>query len=435
MDEIFKKRGSILVKNVIINKKRSNVFIGENGKIEELGEDVGTKFQNKAEFVIEGKSAYALPGFVNTHTHAAMTLLRGYADDMQLQPWLSDKIWPLEAHLTAEDVYSGTRLACIEMIASGTTTFNDMYFFMDAAARAVDETGIRATLAHGFIDLSIKEKLESEIVATENFVRSIKSRNNPRIKAAVGPHAIYTVSEVGLRWCSEFAKNEEICIHIHLSETEGEVNDSVKAKGKRPPEVLNDCGILTDKTIAAHCCWLNIEECSLLAKKGTHVAHNPVSNMKLAVNKAMPYQWLKNAKTNVTLGTDGCASNNNLDMIEEMKFAALLQKFASNDPTILPADEVLKMGSAAGASALGMGATSIAVGQPADIILIDPEVPMNTPIHNPVSNLVYSCNGSVVRTTICDGRVLMLDRIIPNEQEIRDEAKISAKSLVERTLI
>ncbi len=284
-----------------------------------------------------------------------MTLLRGYADDMPLQEWLSDKIWPLEANLTGKDVYAGTKLACLEMIRSGTTAFNDMYFFMEDAARAVDEMGIRATLSYGFIDLFNDEKREHEIKATENMVKTIRAMKNSRIQPALGPHAIYTVSPEGLKWIAGYSSEEELPIHVHLSETEKEVNDAVSQRNKRPAEILDECGILGDRTIAAHCCWLSREECALLGKRGVHVSHNPVSNMKLAVNRAMPYHWLKEEGVNVCLGTDGCASNNNLDLFEEMKVAALLQKFSWNSQTLLPAGEALHMATAAGSRALGPG--------------------------------------------------------------------------------
>jgi 5-methylthioadenosine/S-adenosylhomocysteine deaminase len=432
MEDIFEKKHPLLITNVTVEGKTVDIFIDETGKIAGMGDKARTKFKGEAEFIIDGDGAVALPGLVNTHTHAAMTLLRGYADDMILQEWLSQKIWPLEAHLTPADVFQGTRLACLEMIRSGTTAFNDMYFYMADAARAVDESGIRAVLSYGFIDLFNAEKRENECRATENFTAHIRALNNPRIKPAVGPHAIYTVSPEGLKWCAEFARDQKIGIHIHLSETEGEVKDCLTRYGMRPAALLDECALLTPGTIAAHCCWLDAAECSLLKKRGASVSHNPASNMKLATGRAMPYPVLSESGVNVCLGTDGCASNNNLDMFEEVKTAALLQKFFWNNPTILPAHDALLLATENGGKALGFGTGKLSIGAPADIILVSTHSVCNTPLHNIASNLVYSCNGGAVDTTICDGKVLMLEREIPGEAAIRENATFAAQELVRR---
>jgi 5-methylthioadenosine/S-adenosylhomocysteine deaminase len=255
---------------------------------------------------------------------------------------------------------------------------------------------------------------------------------NPRIRGAVGPHAPYTVSPEGLQWCAEFAGEQKIGIHIHLSETEKEVNDCMARHGKRPGVLLDECGILTPRTIAAHCCWLDEAECTLLGKRGVSVSHNPASNMKLATNRAMPCHWLSAAGANVCLGTDGCASNNNLDMFEERKTAALLQKFFWNSPTLLPAGEALEISSTNGAKALGLATGRLAVGSPADLILVRMQEPCNTPLHNITSNLVYACNGSSVDTTICNGRILMYNREVPDEEAILAGAAKAAQELIKR---
>ena len=432
MDDIFGRQQAILIADVLVNGKVADIFVKDDGTIGAVGEGIRREYKGEADLIIDGNGAIALPGLTNTHTHAAMSLLRGYADDMILQDWLSQKIWPLEAHLTPADVYWGTRLACLEMIRTGTVAFNDMYFMMDEAARAVGEAGIRATLCYGFIDLFSAEKREAECRATENLVRHIRSLANPRIKAAVGPHAIYTVSPEGLRWCAEFAAAEKIGIHIHLSETEKEVNDCIAQYGKRPAVHLDECGVLTPRTIAAHCCWLDEAECTLLGRRGVSASHNPSSNMKLATNRAMPYHWLKAAGANVCLGTDGCASNNNLDMFEEAKTAALLQKFSWNNPVLLPAHEALLMATTNGAKGLGLATGALVADTPADIILVSTRTACNTPLHNATSNLVYSCSGGAVETTICDGRVLMLEREVPGEAEVLSKASAAAQDLVRR---
>ena len=432
-EEIVNRSGPFLIRNVLAGGQRTDIFIGGDGTIAGVGNGTRREYENEAGFVIDGSHCIALPGLVNTHTHAAMTLLRGYADDMVLGDWLTQKIWPLEAHLTGDDVYWGTRLACLEMIRSGTTSFNDMYFFMEDAARAVDEAGIRALLCHGFIDLGDPVKREAECRATEDLVSSVKRMNNPRIKTAVGPHAVYTVSPDGLRWCADYAKENHIPVHIHLSETEKEVTDCIGQHGKRPPALLDECGILTPSTIAAHCCWLNEDDCGIVGKRKVSISHNPSSNMKLATNRAMPYALLEKSGANVCLGTDGCASNNNLDMFEEMKISALHQKFFWNDPTVLPAGEALRMATVNGARALGFGTGDLSPGSPADIILVSTDVACNTPLHNPDSNLVYSCNGGAVVTTICNGRVLMHGGCVLHEKEILEGASRAAESLVRRT--
>jgi len=430
MNDIFTARGSVLIAGVTVNGSTVDIAIDEEGMIAGIGKDARKTID--ADIIIDGSDRVAIPGLVNTHTHAAMTLLRGYADDMPLAEWLSEKIWPLEAHLSGDDVYWGTKLACLEMIKSGTVAFNDMYFFMERAADAVDEMGLRATLAYGFIDLGMEEKREAEIKATEALVAHVKARKNPRIQAAVGPHSVYTVSPEGLSWCANFAEEQEIGIHIHLSETEKEVTDCVAEFGKRPAVHLDECGCLTPRTVAAHCCWLDEAECRLLGERGVSASHNPASNMKLAVNRAMPYHWLKASGANVCLGTDGCASNNSLDLMEEMKFAALLQKFAWNSQTLLPAGEAVAMATSAGARALGTGPGTLTAGAPADIVLLDARAVCNTPLHNSDSNTVYACNGGAVMTVLCQGRVLMHERTVPGEEEIVRGAAAAAQALVGR---
>jgi len=282
------------------------------------------------------------------------------------------------------------------------------------------------------IDGGDHAKFESEARVMESTVKNIRNMNNPRVMPGVSPHAVYTVSEEGLTWCAEFAKNENIPLHVHLSETEQEVTDCVAAHGMRPPAWLDHCGVLSEQCIAAHCCWLDEGECTLLKKRGVSVSHNPASNMKLATHRAMPYPWLSASGVNICLGTDGCASNNNLDLFEEAKIAALLQKFFWNDPTILPAHEALAMATAHGAEALGFGTGRLAVGELADIVLVNSRRVCNTPLHNATSNLVYSCNGGAVETTICNGKILMLEGEIPGESALLEQAGLAAYELVNR---
>ena len=413
---------SILIKNVLLDKKETNVYI-ENNIIQEIGK------KTEADYVIDGKNKAVIPGMVNTHTHAAMCLFRGYADDMNLEEWLQTKIWPLELKLKPEDVYMGTKLACLEMIKTGTTTFNDMYFFMESAAKSIDEMGLRAFLSYGFIDLFNDEKREKEIKKTKETIRNIENMHSDRIKPSLGPHAVYTVSEEGLRWIKDYADEKNLLVHFHLAETKKENEDFVKKYSKKPIKYLEEIGFLDKKLIAAHCIWLNNDDISLLEKHNVKISYNPVSNMKLA-SGVFNYQKMK--KLTVSLGTDGCASNNNLDMFEEMKIGSLLQKSYFNDETIMPAKEIFSIATENGAKALGLNAGKIEEGKLADVLLIDLKKPELTPNHDLISDLVYSANGSAVDTTICNGKILMKNRRVKNEEEILEKVKKVALDLISR---
>lgn len=425
--ELFGKKVPLLLRNVRINSKPAEIYI-EDGVIKEVGEKIK---DHDAEFIIDGDRATALPGLYNMHCHSPMTLLRGYSDDMQLFEWLSTLIWPTEAHLTPEDMYLGARLACLEMIRTGTVFFNDMYFGMDRVADAVDDAGIRACICYCTIDNGDAEKRESELRQTKEIINYVRAKNNPRILAGVSPHAVYTVSEEALCALAEMSEAENVPLHIHISETEKEVEDCVAAHGMRPPAWLDKCGVLSPRCIAPHSCWLNKEDIELYAKRGVTAVMNPVSNMKLAGGKVVPYRELVNAGVNVALGTDGASSNNSLDMFEEMKVAALLQKFATNDPTVMPAAEALKVASFNGAKAVGLKGGLLAPGYLADIILVERN-PSSVPAFSTDSNAVYATCGKDVTTTICDGAVLMHDKYIPGMDEIMARAEAAAFNLSER---
>jgi len=407
---------SVSIRDIRLPDGRTTTVHVEGNRIEEVGK------KREADVTIDGRGKALLPGFVNTHTHAAMTLLRGYADDMNLQEWLSTKVWPAEARLTPEAVYWGTKLACLEMVKSGTTCFNDMYFHMDAAARAVAESGIRGVLSEGFIDLFDPTRAEAEFRKAQEVVRNIESMRNPRVRPAVGPHAIYTVSRESLVALHEWAEERGYLLHIHVSETNAEIENARKDHGKGPVEYLDALALLGPNTVAAHCCWLSDADVRTFAQRGVKVAHCPVSNMKLATGRAMPLAAMRAAGVTVSLGTDGAASNNNLDMFESMKVAALLHKFAANEPTIAASHEVFAMATIGGARALGIDAGEIAAGKLADLVLIDLRRPELTPLHNLISNVVYAASGGCVDTVLCDGRVLMQGRQIPGEAEVLERA-------------
>jgi len=415
---------SILLQNVLVGDRRRDVLI--------QGNRIAGVEGGKAEEVIDCRNRAVIPGLVNTHTHAAMTLLRGYAEDMDLKAWLETRIWPREAKILPDDIYWGTKLACLEMIRSGTTTFNDMYFHMDRAALAVKETGMRAVLSEGFIDVNRKETAEVLLANTESVHRQIAELHCDRITVAWGPHAWYTVSAESLKAIAERAERTKSLVHIHVSETKKEVEDCQKAHGKTPPAYLDSLGILSDRTIAAHGCWLTEEDAMLLSKRGASVSHNPVSNMKLSSGR-LDMPMLAYFKVNLALGTDGAASNNSLSMLETMKFAALLQKHAAGTPTAVDARHVLSQATVRGARALHLEAGEIAPGKLADLVLLDLKAVGMVPLHSLAANVVYAANPTAVTDVICDGKFIMKDRRVPGEEEILEKGAAVAADLMGRT--
>ena len=409
---------------------KNGTVVIEDGKITEIGE----KTRESADTVIDAKGSVVMPGLANTHTHAAMTLFRGYADDLQLAEWLEKHIWPAEAQLKAEDVYKGSLLACLEMIKSGTTSFADMYFFMDETAKAVEASGLRASLSHGLIELWNKEKGEADLKEGKRFVRAWQGAAGGRIKTMYGPHAPNTCSEEFLAKVKEEARRDGAGIHIHVLETEAELNAMKERYGKCSVHLLEDLGFFGPDVLAAHCVWLSDGDIEILRKRGVNVSHNPISNMKLASGIAPVCKMLEKGM-NVTLGTDGCASNNNLDLFEEMKTTALLHKVSTGNPTALPARQVLEMATVNGAKALGTETGMLKVGKKADVIIVDMKKPHLTPCFDVPSQLVYSAKGSDVRTTIVDGKVLMDNyRVLAlDEDKVMEEARRAAEELVART--
>lgn len=416
---------SILISGVQLDGKKKDILIEKN-RIKSIGERIDAPEAER----IEGVRKAAIPGFINGHTHAAMTLLRGYADDLPLKEWLEKKIWPCEAKMTEEIVYWGTKLACIEMIKSGTTFFNDMYWHLPGAARGVNEMGIRAALSAVFIDLSDPERAKEQIALNEKLF-SEREKYGERITFSLGPHAIYTVSEASLIWIKTFAAKHNLLIHIHVAETEKEVEECISQHGKRPIEYLESIGFLGSNVIACHALWLTANEIKICAERDVKIVYNPLSNLKLASGTNFPYTQLKEAGITIALGTDGCASSNNLDMLEAAKFASLIQKSVNGDPTVLPAEEAFLLATRNGAEIFGIDAGEIAEGRLADILLIDLTRPDLTPNHNLISNLIYSTNGSCIDTVICDGKIVMQNGKIEGEEEILKEAHKVAQRLID----
>ena len=365
--------------------------------------------------VIDGSGMVALPGLINTHTHLAMTLFRNYADDMKLEDWLFKKIFPLEDKLMGEDVYYGSKLGLIEMIKSGTTCFLDMYFFVEDTLKAINESKIRACISRG---LTSGEGEDAKIQE----VRDLYGKYNDyegRIKIMVGPHAVYTCSEDFLKKCLNLTKELNTRLHIHLNESKNEVEESLKAHGKSPIEWVDYLGLLEVPTISAHCVWLNENDMNILKNKNVNVAHNPVSNLKIASGIANIYKMQKEG-INVCLGTDGAASNNNLNMFKDLNIAYLLSKGLNLEPVATTAYETLEMATINGAKALGLEDLigTLEVGKEADIILIDFNKPHLKPKNNVISSLVYSVFGSDVDTVIVKGNVLMENRKIKVFDEV-----------------
>ncbi len=378
---------------------------------------------DKTDDIIDASGFLVIPGLVNAHTHAAMTLFRGYGDDVSLQDWLEKKIFPVEDKLKPKDIYWGSMLGIVEMIKSGTTCFNDMYYFMSEVARAADKSGIRAVLSRGLTDRDGKGEQKLKEVVSE-----IKScSDNPRIQWMFGPHAIYTCSEDFLLKIKDLADKHGKKVHMHVSETKKEVDDCLHEKKKRPVEYLEDIGFLSESVIAAHCCWLSDKEIEILLKNKVSVVHNPASNMKLASGICPVTSLLKN-NVNVCIGTDGAASNNNLDMFEEMKTTALLQKISTKDTTALKAEDVFRLATVNAAKALGINSGSIKQGKTADLVLLNLKNPALYPLHGQeriISDLVYATPSSAVDTVIIDGKLIMQNRKILtiDEEEIYEKVE------------
>lgn len=415
---------AIFIKNVLIDNACTNILI-EGQHISQIGKQIAPPQQA---VTIDGTGKAAFPTFANMHTHAAMNLFRGYANDLPLMTWLNDWIWPKEKNLDDDIVYWGTRLACTEMIKSGTTAFSDMYFFIPAAARAAYEMGIRGTLgitAFGDAE-NISEAAIEETLATIEPYKEL-------INIAISPHAVYTVSEKGLKHCAEMAKKYGLLYHIHMSETQTEVENCLKQYGCRPYELLERLGVLdlTDGNFSgAHSLYLDDNEIAIMGRHHVTVTHNPCSNLKLGSGHFFRYTELRDAGVNVTLGTDGCSSSNNLDMIEAAKFMSYLQKGIRQDPTVLPANELMQVASANGFRTLGVNAGTIEVGRCADLMLLDLNNLAFVPNNDTLANLFYAAHGDAVDTVICNGKIVMQNRAIPTEAETIREARHATKKLL-----
>jgi 5-methylthioadenosine/S-adenosylhomocysteine deaminase len=410
---------TVLVTNTEIEGRPSDVIVVGN-RIVAIEPHDPQRAVAECTNLVDGSRTAALPGLMNGHTHAAMSILRGYADDMPLKPWLEQKIWPLERKLTGDDVYWATRLGCLEMIRTGTTFFNDMYWHFSGVARAVRDAGLRALISGVLLDGGDPVRAQRQMDENLRLMDEVRAYGD-RLRLALGPHSIYTVSAGTLQWVAETSSRHALPVHTHLAETADEVADCLRDHGIRPVAYLEQQGLLNDRLLAAHAIHLDDPEIELVAERGVTVLHCPASEMKLASGGPMRYGEMHRRGVNVVLGTDGAASNNSIDLFEEMKFAALMAKHASGDPTTLPAGEAIALATSHAEQAFRVGAGSLAAGSLADIVLVDLDSPYLFPGHDLAADLVYSAHGRAVTTTICDGQVLMADGVIADEADIRRE--------------
>ncbi len=389
----------------------------------------------RGELEIDAREKIVIPGLFNAHTHLAMTLFRGYAEDLPLKEWLENKIWKVEKLLTARDVYWGSLLGILEMLKSGTTAFSDLYIFMDEVAKAVGESGIRAVLSYGMADRGDEDKAKKELKIGTDFVRNWDNAFNGRIRAVFGPHAPYTCTPDFLVRVKEKARELNTHVHIHVSETRWEVEYVRERYGKTPVRLLEDIGFLDEKTVLAHVVWIDDEEMRILRDKKVSVVHCPISNLKLASGIARVKE-MHDLGINVCLGTDGASSNNTYNLFEEIKMTSLLQKVTTGRADALKAKEVLRMATENGYKAYGLKGGKIERGYLADLVLIDRRKPNFCPTYDPINSLVYASYGCEVTHIVVDGELVVEDGIVLtlDEDRIIDKVEgLKEKFILERT--
>lgn len=407
--------GKILIKDIYLEGKQVSVLVDGN-RISRIADHIELDAETDLTKIIDGRGKAIIPGFANMHTHAAMTVMRGSKEDEKLHKWLSG-IWEMETRLDDEIVYWGTKLACVEMIKTGTTFFNDQYFNVESAVKATCEMGLRGAHSFVFLDLGDEQKMSRQ---RENCqIMYDRSRQwNPLNIFEVGIHSIYTVGEDNIIWASRFAKDHNLKVHIHIAETAQELNDCLDSHGCTPVEYLDKMGIFSPDIMAAHCIWLSEKDIATLGAAGVNVVHNINSNLKLASGYKFKFQELQDAGANICLGTDGVASNNNLDMMETMKITALVQKAWRKDPSAITLPQLLSSATRNGYKAYGLDGGVIKEGALADFSIIDINNYGFTPNINFAANLVYSAHSDCIQTVVCNGRIVMENRQIDGEDEI-----------------
>ncbi len=418
MSTLLLKHAAVLTLNAENTILESSSIAIQDEKIIAIGEPPR---EFVADEIIDAQHHVALPGFFNAHTHAAMTLLRGSAEDLPLDRWFNEGIWRTESALQEEDVYWGVALAACEMLRSGTVAFADHYFYMHNVARVVQESGMKALLAWCVFGSDFaKEMGPTTLELTSDFVAEFQNSAGGRIKTMLGPHSPYISTERSLRDAANVARKLNVGCHIHVSESQAQVDNSYKQFGKSPVAYLNELGIFDNPSIAAHAIYVNEDDIEILRAKKVSVAACPKTHLKLAMQTTRIVDLL-NAGVHVALGTDGAASNNNLDMLEVMRLAALLQKHDSGDATVLPSMEALRLATQHGARAMGFNNSGVLqVDADADLILLDMDKPHLVPRHNLAANIVHSARASDVNYVIVNGKVLLRQ----GELTTLDEEKI-----------
>ena len=406
------------MKNVILDNRPADIAIdgGKFSRIVAAGE-FEQNFPADGYECLDCSGLTAIPGFINSHTHAAMTLMRGVGEDLLFYDWI-DRIWDIEKNLDSDFVYWGTKVACLEMIRTGTTVYNDQYWFPRAARKATAEMGILPAISHIFLNQGDAAKGESQKEECLRLYEESREWGGSAI-FTISIHSVYSVSEDLILWATEFARTHGLKLHIHVSETEKENKDCIAAhNGLSPVKYLNSLGVLGPDVIAAHTIWLDDKDVEILGEHGVSCVHNINSNLKLASGYKFRASELKEAGANLCLGTDGCASSNNLDMLEAMKTSAIVQKAWREDPSALPLPELLDMATVNGAKALGLESGAIKEGLRADLCLVDTRSSFFLSPAPFLANLVYSSHSDCIRTVIAGGKIVMKDRIIPGEEEI-----------------
>ncbi|KEO84317.1 amidohydrolase [Tumebacillus flagellatus] len=416
--------GGVVIPVVDDSYHKEGYIIIEDQRIAEVGAGAYTGSLDGFDTVIDAKGKLAMPGLINTHGHASMTLLRGYADDLPLQQWLEERCWPIEAKMTDEDIYWGAQLAILEMLKGGTTTFTDMFYFMDRVAQATEESGIRAVLSRGMVGFDPENGVKLKDQAVQ-FVKDWHGKADGRVNVMFGPHAEYTCPKDYLAEAANVAAENKRPVQIHLCETVKEVQDCIERYGKSPVALLEEVGMFNNPTLVAHAVHVTDEDIAILKKHNVTIAHNPDSNLKLGSGVAPVLKFLEAGLT-VGLGTDGAASNNNLDMFEEMRMAAMLHKGVNLDPVAVNAFQAVQMATNGGAKALFLEDTlgTLQAGALADIILLDIEQPQYYPHrHNMIAHLAYASNSRDVTDVFVNGKQLVKDRRVLT----LDEKKIYAE--------
>ncbi len=413
--------GNILLKNIVCEGAVSDIYIEGNRIAKVVPADISISDGYDGE-VTDCSGKTVMPGLVNMHTHAAMSMMRGVGEDIAFHDWI-DRIWDVESKIDEEYVYHATKVACLEMIKTGTTTFNDHYWHMPMAHKAAIEMGLRPVLAYVICDRNDPEESERQKVECRKMYEDAMTWND-RSVFAIAIHAIYSVREEMIVWASRFAREHGLKVHIHVSETQKEIKDCKdQHNGMSPVEYLDSLGVLGPDVIAAHTLWLSDNDVRILGERGVTCVHNVNSNLKLASGYMFRYNELRDAGANVCLGTDGCASSNNLDMLETMKTSAMIQKAWREDPSAMPLDELVAMATANAGKALGLEIGKIEEGALADLLIIDTQ---NYNFLSPGSfeaNLVYSAHSDCIDSVICDGEFVMRERVVTGEKEILAQAQ------------